>query len=76
VIVISMVKTDLQKDREKRIKSQEKMLEEAKKGVFPTQAELRIAPWKVTWDRMDMIMERQERTIALLEQLVLDKKKK
>lgn len=54
----------------------DKMIDISAKDLNRSQVELRLTPWRVTWARQDMVMERQERIIELLEELLKATKKK
>ena len=42
------------------------LMKEAGKGLFQSQVELKQAPWKVMWLKQDLMIERQEKIIDLL----------
>ena len=60
----------LKKEREERIAAATELLQHAGKGIMQAQIELKQAPWKVTWERLDIMLEHQERIIQLLEELL------
>ena len=62
-------KAALDKDRQKRLAAYEKLMEDAKAGLHESQVEVVHAPWRATWERMDLMLERQERIIELLERM-------
>ena len=66
----------LAESRKKRMKELIELLDSAGEGLLKSQVELKHAPWYVTWERQDMIMERQERMIELLEDILKELKKK
>ncbi|UCH88247.1 MAG: hypothetical protein JSV49_08250 [Thermoplasmata archaeon] len=66
----------LASERQKKMEELDKLLEEAGKGLMKSQVELKHVPWRVTWERQDMLMERQERIIELLESMLAELKKK
>lgn len=66
----------LEEERQKRIDGLRKMVDDAGEGLLQSQVDLKYAPWHVTWENQDMIMERQERMIELLEELLKELKKK
>lgn len=63
-------------EREKLREVENQYLEESGKGLHRSQVEIRYAPWQLTWVRQDMMMERQERIIELLEEILKAMKKK
>ena len=66
----------LEEERQKRIEDLRKMVDDAGEGLLQSQVDLKYAPWHITWEHQDMIMERQERMIELLEQMLKELKKK
>lgn len=60
-----MVK-DYAKDREKKMKKINKEIGSIGEGLYKPQRDVKIAPWKGSWEIAEMMLERQEETIALL----------
>ena len=56
-------------DRKARLEEQERLIKESGRGLLDTQVEVKYAPWRATWERLDLLLERQEHIIALLEKL-------
>jgi hypothetical protein len=66
----------MEEERQARIEDLRKMVDDAGDGLLRSQVDLKYAPWHITWERQDMIMERQERMIELLEEMLKELKKK
>jgi hypothetical protein len=66
----------LEVERQKHLEELRKMIEDAGEGLLRSQVDLKYAPWQVTWEHQDMIMERQEKMIGLLEEILKELKKK
>jgi len=66
----------LKEEREDLREYESRFLNMSGKDLLKDQVEVKFAPWHLTWVRQDMMMERQERIIELLEELIKLKKKK
>ena len=45
------------------------MLDEVGKGLYRGQIEIKMAPWQVNWEYMEILIEQQDEMIALLKDI-------
>jgi len=57
---------EMKRERDSMETASQESLERAGMGLYRGQVELKHAPWKLTWSRLDMMLDRQERMIGLL----------
>jgi len=67
---------EFEEERQKRLEDLKLMADKAGEGLLRSQVDLKYTPWRVTWERQDMMMARQERIIELLEDILKELKKK
>jgi hypothetical protein len=60
---------DEKKGRKERLVQAKKMLDEVGKGLYRGQIEIKMAPWQVNWEYMEILIEQQEEMIALLKDI-------
>ena len=55
--------------RKKRIEDIKKSLDGVGEGLFKPQIEVKLTPWKGTWELLEMMIEGQEEMISLLTEI-------
>jgi len=53
-------------DRERKLKNLVKALDDLGDGLYEAQVDMKLVPWRNTWETTSMMMERQEEIIDLL----------
>jgi len=60
---------ELQNQRNDMESDVQDLINESGRGLFQSQVELKLAPWRATWMKLDLMLERQEKMVQLLSEI-------